>query len=221
MTNDVECLCLLVICISSLVLVHWFLRCWLTMSCLIDHIQFTLTRRPNMSCLIDHIQFTLTRRPNIPGSNAILFFTALYFTFTTRYIHNWVSFLLWLSLFILPGAISPLFSSIILDSYQLGEGVSTSCVTPFCLFILFMRVLQVRTLEWFDISLSSRPCFVRTLHHDSPSWVALHDMAHSFIEYPRLIHVIILVSFLWLWFSFWRLWDCSSCFFCLPSDGWG
>ena len=171
-------------------------------------LMFTLA----MSCLIDHIQFTLTRRPNIPGSNAILFLTALYFTFTTRYIHNWVSFLLWLSLFILPGAISPLFSSIILDSYQLEEGVSTSCVTPFCLFMLFMRVLQVRTLEWFDISLSSRPCFVRTLHHDSPSWVALHDMAHSFIECTRLIHVIILVSFLWLWFSFWRLWDCSSCF---------
>ena len=38
--------------------------------------------------------------PNIPGSYAILFFTASDFTFTTRYIHNRVLLLLWLSLFI-------------------------------------------------------------------------------------------------------------------------
>ena len=41
-----------------------------------------------------------------------------------------------------------------------------------------------------------------------PSWVALQGMAHSFIELG-VVHVISLVSFLWLWF-----------FFCLPSDGW-
>ena len=45
----------------------------------------------------------------------------------------------------------------------------------------------------------------------SPSWVALHGMAHSFIELDKaVIHVIRLVSFLWLWFSV-----------CLPSDGEG
>ena len=34
-------------------------------------------------------------------------------------------------------------------------------------------------------------------------WVALHGMAHSFIEFDKaVIHVIRLVSFLWLWFSF-------------------
>ena len=42
-----------------------------------------------------------------------------------------------------------------------------------------------------------------------PSWVALHGMAHSFIELDKtVVHVIRLVSFLWLWFSV-----------CLPSDG--
>ena len=41
--------------------------------------------------LLDHIQFTLIYGPNIPNSYAILFFTALDFTFTTRHIHNWVS----------------------------------------------------------------------------------------------------------------------------------
>ena len=42
-----------------------------------------------------------------------------------------------------------------------------------------------------------------------PSWVALRGMAHGFIElHKAVIHVISLISFLWLWFSF-----------CLPSDG--
>ena len=40
------------------------------------------------------------------------------------------------------------------------------------------------------------------------SWVALHCMAHSFIELDKaLIHVISLANFLYLQFSF-----------CLPSD---
>ena len=43
------------------------------------------------------------------------------------------------------------------------------------------------------------------------SWEACQGMAHSFIElHKTVIHVIILVSSLLLWFSF-----------CLPSDGWG
>ena len=41
------------------------------------------------------------------------------------------------------------------------------------------------------------------------SWVALHGMAYSFIQLDKaVVHVIRLVSFLWLWFSV-----------CLPSDG--
>ena len=40
-----------------------------------------------------------------------------------------------------------------------------------------------------------------------PSWVALHGMAASFIDCDKaVVHVISLISFLWLWFSF-----------CLPS----
>ena len=43
----------------------------------------------------------------------------------------------------------------------------------------------------------------------SLSWVALKAMAHGFIESDKaVIHMISLVSFLWLWFSL-----------CLPSDG--
>ena len=54
-----------------------------------------------ISCL--SVQFTLIHGPNIPGSSTILFLTALDFTFTTRHIHSWVSFLLWPSCFILSG----------------------------------------------------------------------------------------------------------------------
>ena len=41
-----------------------------------------------------------------------------------------------------------------------------------------------------------------------PSWVALHSMPHSFIELDKaVVHVITLVSFLWLWFhSVFSLW---------------
>ena len=43
------------------------------------------------------------------------------------------------------------------------------------------------------------------------SWVALHGMAHSFVELDKaVVHVISLISFLTLWFSFYR-----------PSDGEG
>ena len=72
----------------------------------------------------DHIQFTLIHGPHIPGSYVILFFTASDFTFTSRHIHNWMLFPLWLSLFILSGAISLLFPSSILDTYWPGQGGS-------------------------------------------------------------------------------------------------
>ena len=39
-------------------------------------------------------------------------------------------------------------------------------------------VLQTGILEWVTISSSSGSCFVRTLHYDHTSWVALHGMTH-------------------------------------------
>ena len=48
-------------------------------------------------------------------------------------------------------------------------------------------VLKARILKWFAILFSSRPHFVRTLHHDLLSWVALHGMAHSFIELDKAV----------------------------------
>ena len=86
---------------------------------------------------------------------------------------------------------------------------SSFSVLSFCLFILLMGFS--RQEYWSGLpfpspvdhvlsELSSMTCL---------SWVALHGMAHSFIELDKaVVQVIRLVSFLWLWFSF-----------CLPSDG--
>ena len=73
--------------------------------------------------MLDHVRFTLIHGPNIPGSYAVLFFTASDFTFTTRYIHSWALFLLWLSCFIFTEAISNyplLFLSNILNTFWTG-----------------------------------------------------------------------------------------------------
>ena len=60
-------------------------------------------------------------------------------------------------------------------------------------------VLAARILEWFSLEdhilseLSTMTC---------PSWVALYGMVHSFTELDKaVVHVIRLVSFLWLWFQ--------------------
>ena len=57
------------------------------------------------------------------------------------------------------------------------------------------RVLKVRILKWFAIPFSSGQSFVFSTM-TRPSWVALHSMAHSFIELGKaVVHVISLISF--------------------------
>ena len=83
----------------------------------------------------DHFQFALIHGPNIPGSYAILLFTALDFTSNASHIHNWVLFLLWLHLFILELFLhwSPMAYWVPTDL-----GSSSFSVLSFCLFILFI-----------------------------------------------------------------------------------
>ena len=113
--------------------------------------------------------------PNLPGSYAILLFTASDCTFTTRHIHNWVLFPLWLSLFIPSGIISPLFSSSILGTYQPGEFIFQCHI--FLPFRAIHEVLKARMLKWFAIPspvdhiVSELSTIIR------PSWVALHSMS--------------------------------------------
>ena len=88
-------------------------------------------------------------------------------------------------------------------------GSSSFGVLSFCLFILFMGfsrqeywsgLLIPSTVGHILSELSTMTC---------PSWVALHGMPHSFIELDQaVVHVISLISVLWLWFSF-----------CLPYEG--
>ena len=86
-------------------------------------------------------------------------------------------------------------------------GSSSSSVLSFCLFILFMEFSKQE--YWRGLPFPSPVDHVlselSTMTH--PSWVALHGMAHSFIELDKaMVHAISLISFLWLLFSF-----------CLPS----
>ena len=104
-------------------------------------------------CLFHHFQFTLIHGPNIPGSYAVLFFTALDFTSITSHMHNWALFLFWLHLFILSGVISPLFSSSILGTYWPGEFIFR-CHT----FLNFHTVHEVLRQE-YQKGLPL-PCFV-------------------------------------------------------------
>jgi len=115
---------------------------------------------------------------------AILFFTTWDFTFTTRHIHNWASFLFWPSHFFLSGAISncpPLFPSL---AYWMPSdlGGSSCSVISFCLFLLFMVFSREEYWNWLpfhplvDHVLSA--LFIVT----HPSWVTLHTMADGFTE---------------------------------------
>ena len=84
------------------------------------------------------------------------------FTFSTRYIHNWASFLLRPRLFILFGTISLLFSSSILDTFWPGGFI-------FHIFLPFHTVygvLKERIPESFAIPCCRAPSFARTLHYD-------------------------------------------------------
>ena len=132
--------------------------------------------------------------PNIPGFYAVLLFTASDFASITSHIHNWV-LLFWLRLFILSGVISPLISSSLLGTYRPGEFIFQCPI--FLPFHTVHGILKARILKWFAIPFSSGPHFVRTLHRDLSLLVALHGLAHSYIELDKaVVHVIRLVSFL-------------------------
>ena len=143
----------------------------------------------------------LIHGPNIPGSYAILLYTALNFSSITSHIYNRVLFLLWLHLFILSGVISPLISSSILGTYWPGEFIFQCPI--FFLFILFMKFSRQKYWSGLPFSPPVDHVLSELSPMTRPSWVALHGMAHSFIELDKtVVHVISLISFLWLLFSF-------------------
>ena len=75
-------------------------------------------------------------------------------------------------------------------------------ILSFCLFILFMGFS--RQEYWSGLPFPSPVDHVLSelSTMTCPSWVALHGMAHSFIELDKaVVRVIRLASFLWLWFQ--------------------
>ena len=141
----------------------------------------------------------LIHGPYIPGSYAILLFTASDLASIMSHIHNWVLFLLWLCLFILSGVISPLISSSILGTYRCGE---------FILSVLYLfafsycswgsqgkntEVVCHSLLQWTTFCQNSPP---RPIHLGWPHMAWL-----SFTELDKAVVCMIrLVSFLWLLF---------------------
>ena len=155
----------------------------------------------------EHFQFTLIHGPNIPGSYAVLFFTASDFTFTTRHVHTWALFLLWLSLFIPSGVFLCSFPVAYWAPTNLGS--PSFSVISFWLFILFMGFW--RQEYWSGLPFPSPVDHILSELSTMPrlSWVALCSLDHSFIELDKaMVHVISLIHFLWLCFSFY-----------LPSEG--
>ena len=152
-----------------------------------------------ISCLTTW-QFTLIHESNIPGSYAVLLFTALDFTSITSLIHNWVFFCF--------GSVSSFVLELFLHSSSVAFwgptdlGSSSFSVLYFCLFILFMGFL--RQEYWSGLPFPSPVDHVLSelSTMTRPFWVAPHGMAHSFIELDKaVVHVIRLVCFLWLCFS--------------------
>ena len=115
------------------------------------------------------------------------------------------------------GSISSLFLELFLHWSPVAYwaptdlGSSSFSVISFCLFTLFMGFS--RQEYWSGLPLPSPVNHILSELSTMTclSWMALHGMAHSFTELVKaVVHVIRLVSFLWLWFSV-----------CLPSDGEG
>ena len=137
---------------------------------------------------------------------AILLFIASDFNSISSHIHNRVLFLQWLHLFILSGVISSLIFHSILDTYWPVKFIIQSPI-----FLPFHGIHGVpKAGYWSGLPFPSPVDHIlselSTMIHSS--WVTLHSMAHSFTELDKaVVHVISLVSFQWLWFSF-----------CLPSD---
>ena len=139
------------------------------------------------SSRFDHFQFALIHGSDIPGSYAILLFTASDLPSITSHIHSWILFLLWLHPFNLSGVISPLTSSSILGTYCPGEYLfQYPTILP---FHNVHGVLKARILTWFAIPFSSGPHSVIPLTMTLPSWVAPQAWL-SFIELDKAVALV-------------------------------
>ena len=163
---------------SISILAHWFLKC-----------QCSLLASP-----VWPLPIYLDSHTNHSRFLPILFFIASDSTSIPSHIHNWVLFCF--------GAIPSFFLELFLHWSPVAYwaptnlGSSSFSVLSFCLFILFMGFS--RQEYWSGLPFPSPVDHVLselfTMTH--PSWVALHNLAHSFIELDKaVIQVISLVPF--------------------------
>ena len=154
---------------------------------------FTLT----ISCLTtSNLPWFMDLTFHIP-----MLFTASDFTSITSHIHNWVLFMLWLHLFyFFLDLFPPLFSSSILGTYRPGDFIFQCHI-----FFPFHTVHGVPKHEYWSGLLFPSP--IDHILSELPTMTclgfALYGMLYIFIDLDKaVIHVIILVSFLWMWFLF-------------------
>ena len=82
-------------------------------------------------------------------------------------------------------------------------GSSSFSVLSFCLFILLMGFWKQEYWSGFPFLSPVDHVLLELSTITHPSWVALHGKAQSFIELEKaVVHLIRLISFVWLWFSF-------------------
>ena len=127
------------------------------------------------------------------------------------------------------GSISSFFLELFLYSSQVAYGAPTDMgsssfsVISFCLSIVFLGFS--RREYWSGLPFPSPGDHVLSEHSTMthPFWVAPYDMAHSFVELDKaVVHVISLISFLWLWFSFCPLlWEEAYGSFLMGKTDWG
>ena len=146
--------------------------------------------------VFDHYQFALIHGPNIPGSYAILLFTASILASITSPIYNWVLFFLWFHPFILSGFISPLHTGH-LPTWGVHLLVSYLFAFSYCSWGSQGKNIEVvcrSLLQWTTFCQTSPPW---------PIWLGWPQTAWlSFIELDKAVfHVIRLAHCLWLWFQ--------------------
>ena len=112
------------------------------------------------------------------------------------------------------GFISSFFLELLLHSSPVAYwaptnlGRSSFSVLSFCLFILFMGFSRKEYWSGLPFPFPVEHILSELSTMTRPSWVALHSMAHSFTELNKVVvHVIRLVSVLWLLFSIYLPFD--------------
>ena len=117
------------------------------------------------------------------------FFTASDFTSIISHIHNWALFCF--------GPASSFFLELFLHSSSVAYWAPTDLenssfsVISFCLFVLFVGISRQECQSGLPFSSPVDHVLLELSTMTHPSWVALHSMAHSFIELCKaVVHIV-------------------------------